>query len=161
DRVPRTVVRQGRQILEAVKEQCTKPGYAVVMIHHTDDRSPRREDQLAALVVRELRDRYDLPAAVIHSAMGQESYILEDRDGGGPRYLVRGDSRNRFDGYLRNVALNKVLLTNERWPFVLATPLHADVIIGIDVKHNSAGFTIIGKNGGRVRTLSRKSRQKE
>ena len=76
-------------------------------------------------------------------------------------YRVRHDQRGRFDGYLRNVALNKVLLTNERWPFVLATPLHADVIVGIDVKHNTAGFTVVGKHGSEVRTLCRKSRQKE
>jgi argonaute-like protein implicated in RNA metabolism and viral defense len=66
-----------------------------------------------------------------------------------------------MSGYLRNVALNKVLLTNERWPFVLSTPLHADLVVGIDVKHNAAGFTVVGKNGGQVRTLCRKSRQRE
>jgi argonaute-like protein implicated in RNA metabolism and viral defense len=66
-----------------------------------------------------------------------------------------------MSGYLRNVALNKVLLTNERWPFVLSTPLHADLVVGIDVKHNTAGFTMVGKNGGQVRTLCRKSRQRE
>jgi hypothetical protein len=161
DRVPRTAVRQGREILKAVQEHCTKPGYAVVMTHHTDDRRQRAEDQLAALVLRELRERFDLPAAVMHSATGQECYVLENGRNGGSRYQVRHDRRGRFDGYLRNVALNKVLLTNERWPFVLATPLHADVIVGIDVKHHTAGFTVIGKHGSAVRTLSRKSRQKE
>lgn len=161
DRVPRTAVRQGRGILAAVKAGGTKPGYAVVMIHHTDDRRARAEDQLAALVLRELREQFDLPSAVIHSATGQECYVQENNHNGQPRYRVRHDRRGRFDGYLRNVALNKVLLTNERWPFILATRLHADVIVGIDVKHHTAGFTIVGKHGGTVRTLSRKSRQKE
>jgi hypothetical protein len=161
DRVPRSAVRQGREILEAAKQACTKPGYAVVMIHHADDRRERAEDQLAALVLRELRDKFDLPAAVIHSATGQECYALENGRDGQPRYRVRANRRGRFDGYIRNVALNKVLLTNERWPFVLATPLRADVIVGIDVKHHTAGFTVIGKHGSTVRTLSRKSRQKE
>ena len=161
DRVPRTAVRQGREILQAAKEGCTKPGYAVVMTHHTDDRRERSEDQLAALVLRELRDKLGMPAAVIHSATGQECYALENGRDGRSRYRVRSDRRGRFDGYLRNVALNKVLLTNERWPFVLATPLHADVIVGIDVKHHTAGFTVIGKHGSTVRTISRKSRQKE
>ncbi|MCI0456873.1 MAG: hypothetical protein L0Z62_07840 [Gemmataceae bacterium] len=161
DRVPRTVVHQGREILRAVQKHCTKAGYAVVMIHDTDDRRRRGEDQLAALVLRELREKFDLPSAVMHSATGQECYVLENGRDGQPQYRVRSDRRGRFDGYLRNVALNKVLLTNERWPFVLATPLHADVIIGIDVKHNTAGFTVVGKHGSQVRTLSRKSRQKE
>jgi hypothetical protein len=161
DRVQRTVVRQGREILRAVQEHCKKAGYALVMIHHTDDRQRRAEDQLAALVLRELRDKHDLPSAVMHSAMGEECYVLENGRNGQPQYRVRNDRRGRFDGYLRNVALNKVLLTNERWPFVLSTPLHADVIIGVDVKHNTAGYTIVGKDGGEVRTISRRSRQKE
>jgi hypothetical protein len=161
DRVPRTVVRQGREILRAVRDHCTKPGYAVVMIHQTDDRRRRVEDQLAALVLRELRERFGLPSAVMHSAMGEECYVQVNGRDGQPRYQVRADRRGRFDGYLRNVALNKVLLTNERWPFVLATSLHADVIVGIDVKHNTAGFTVVGKQGSQVRTLSRRSRQKE
>src|SRR6516162_997920 len=43
-----------------------------------------------------------------------------------------------MNGYLQNVALNKILLTNNFWPFVLATPLHADLTIGIDVKNQTA-----------------------
>ena len=160
DRVPRSAVRQGQEILKAFEAHRGVPGYALVMIHHADDRRPRGEDQLAALVLKELRERFDLPAAVIHSAMGEESYEFITR-GGQPRYEVRADQRGRMSGYLRNVALNKVLLTNERWPFVLATPLHADLVVGIDVKHNTAGFTVVGKNGGQVRTLCRKSRQRE
>jgi argonaute-like protein implicated in RNA metabolism and viral defense len=131
------------------------------MIHHTDDRRRRAEDELAALVLRELREKHDLPSAVMHSAMGEECYVLDNGRTAQPQYRVRADRRGRFDGYLRNVALNKVLLTNERWPFVLATPLHADVIIGIDVKNNTAGFTVVGKQGSHVRTVSRRSRQKE
>ena len=160
DRVPRNAVRQGQEILNALAAHRGVPGYALVMIHHVEDRRPRGEDQLAALVLRELRDRFDLPTAVIHSAMGEESYEFITQ-GGRPRYEVRSAQRGRMSGYLRNVALNKVLLTNERWPFVLATPLHADLVVGIDVKHNTAGFTVVGKNGGQVRTLCRKLRQRE
>ena len=161
DRVPRNAVRQGQEIINALEAYRGTPGYALVMIHYAEDRQPRGEDQLAALVLRELRDRFDLPAAVMHSTMGEESYEFVTQGGGGPRYEVRATHRGRMSGYLRNVALNKVLLTNERWPFVLSTPLHADLVVGIDVKHNTAGFTVVGKNGGRVRTLCRKSRQRE
>lgn len=161
DRVPRSVVRQGQEIINALEAHRGTPGYALVMIHHVENRRPRGEDQLAALVLRELRDRFDLPAAVIHSAMGEESYEFITQGGGRPRYEVRAAQRRPMSGYLRNVALNKVLLTNERWPFVLATPLHADLVVGIDVKHNTAGFTVVGKNGGQVRTLCHKSRQRE
>jgi hypothetical protein len=162
DRVPRTAVRQGQEILRALEPHRGTPGYALVMIHQANDRRPRGEDQLAALVLRELRrDPFDLPAAVIHSTMGQEAYEHIAQGAGRPRYQARSDCRGRLGGYLRNVALNKVLLTNERWPFVLATPQHADLVVGIDVKHHTAGFTIVGKHGGQVRTLCRRSRQRE
>ena len=155
------MVRQGREILRAVQEHCTKPGYAVVMTTTSMTGASAARIRLAALVLRELREKFDLASAVMHSAMGQECYYLENSRNGQPQYKVRSDRRGKFDGYLRNVALNKVLSTNERWPFVLATPLHADVIVGIDVKHHTAGFTVVGKHGSQVRTTARKSRQKE
>jgi argonaute-like protein implicated in RNA metabolism and viral defense len=57
--------------------------------------------------------------------------------------------------------MNKILLANQRWPFVLADRLHADVTIGIDVKNNTAGLVIVGSNGGEIRSLLRTSRYKE
>jgi len=52
-------------------------------------------------------------------------------------------------------------LTNSFWPFVLAIPLHADVTVGIDVKNQTAGFTIIGRHGSFVQSYCQPSRQKE
>lgn len=75
DRGPRTFVDQARAILESSQNLCTKPGYAMVMIHHTSDRLVRQHDQLAAMVVREFR-KFDICAAVNHSAMAQECYEL-------------------------------------------------------------------------------------
>lgn len=80
---------------------------------------------------------------------------------GNPFYRVRECKRGRLFGYLRAVALNKILLTNERWPFVLATPLHADMTIGIDVKEHTAGFTVVSRDGGLIRTICRDSSQQE
>lgn len=159
DRKPRTFVDQGNAICEAAQRHCTKSGFAVVMVHHVNQ-NPRQHDELAAMVIRKLRD-LDVWAAVNHSATGQECYHLTHGPGGQPRYGIRHEKRGRFSGYLRNVALNKVLLTNERWPFVLATPLHADLIVGIDVKHNTAGFTVVGRRGESIRTICRTSSQRE
>jgi hypothetical protein len=160
DRVKKTFVYQGNAILEAVRAKCRKPGYAVVMIHHTSGRALREEDQLAAMVTRELRS-LNVIAAVIHSSMGRESYVLDRGADGQPVYVPRRSNLRKLTGYLRNVALNKVLLTNQRWPFVLETPLHADITIGIDVKHNTAGLIVVGRNGERLRALCKESRQKE
>ena len=160
DMGPRTFPFQSRAILEAVRANCQNPGYGVVMIHHTIGRRQREEDQLAAMVIRELR-KLSVWVSVIHSTVGQESYRLGTDKKGEPRYQIRGDRRGKFAGYLRNVALNKVLLTNQRWPFILETRLNADVTIGIDVKQNTAGLVVVGSNGGEIRPLLKTSRQKE
>lgn len=161
DRGKKTFVHQAHAIQQAAESANLKPGYGIVMIHHTTDRSPGDEDQLAAMVVRELRDKYQLHVSVIHSELGKNAYT-EVRQADGQRcYRPRDQHRRKLAGYLRNVALNHVLLTNQRWPFVLATPLHADVIIGIDVKNNTCGLLTVGRNGADIRSHLKVSRQKE
>jgi len=161
DRGGRTFVNQGRRICEAAEAACRLPGYALVMVHEIGARRPRDEDQLAAMAVRELRFRCDVRAAVIHSTVGQQAYREQRAANGSVEYRCAPEHRRRLSGYLRNVALTKILLTNQRWPFVLATPLHADVTVGIDVKHNTCGLLVMGRHGGEVRSDCRRSRQKE
>ena len=160
DRVQETFVEQGNAILQAAVQQCTKSGFAVVMIHDMQDRRVRQHDQLAAMVIRKLRE-LDVFAAVMHSATGRECYQLVTQGDGSRRYVCRHEKRGKLSGYIRNVALNKVLLTNERWPFVLATPLSADLTVGIDVKQHTAGFTVVNGRGNYIRTIVRDSNQKE
>jgi argonaute-like protein implicated in RNA metabolism and viral defense len=160
DRAPRTFVDQGSAILKAAQEQCRRPGYALVMIHETRRSRIREHDQLAAMVIRELR-KLDVYAAVNHSTTPRECYQIVQQGNHPPRYLPRESTKGKLSGYLRNVALNKVLLTSERWPFVLATPLHADITIGIDVKQNTAGFTVVAARGTIIRTHCSESSQRE
>jgi hypothetical protein len=160
DRGPRTYRDQGKAILRAIGESFMEPAYAMVMLHPTSDRKLRQQDLLAAMVVRELRNR-DIYAAINHSEVGERSYgMISDKDGT-PRYQMKPSLRSRLTGYLRNVALNKILLTNNFWPFVLASPLNADVTIGIDVKKQTAGFTVVDQSGRFVKSFCRQSRQKE
>jgi len=130
------------------------------MLHHTTERQSRQHDQLAAMAIRELR-KHDVYAAVIHCATGQECYEFFRDKQGKTRYKTQEKKRGKLKRYLRGVVLNKILLTNERWPFVLATPLNADITIGMDVKHHTDGFTIVSSNGSKIRTICRESRQKE
>ncbi|MFQ4136305.1 Piwi domain-containing protein [Nodosilinea sp. PGN35] len=160
DRGFRTYIEQGRAILETVELNQLCLGYGVVML---PDKFafPHQHDLLAALVLRELKD-HELYVATIHSSTGKECYESQYQTDGQPFYTVRSEKRGKLQGYLRNVALNKVLLTNERWPFVLATSLHADITIGIDVKHNTAGYIVVNKDGSRIWTLPPvTSKQKE
>ena len=160
DDVSRHPTQLGRQILAAVDDLIFRSGYALVMIPNIPKKS-RSEDQLAHLVMQELRKR-DLHSAVIHTATAFNSYELQETPYD-QRWTVtdRTRERRRLAGYLRNVVINKILLLNRRWPFVLATRMHADVVVGIDVKGRTAGFTFIFEGGRRVRFESDTSRQRE
>jgi argonaute-like protein implicated in RNA metabolism and viral defense len=77
------------------------------------------------------------------------------------QYRPDPSQRGRLSGYLRNVALNKILLINRKWPFILADRLHADITIGIDVKNNTCGLLVVGRFGADIRPFLKTSRQKE
>jgi hypothetical protein len=155
DRVARTFAKQGHAIREAVEAYCPNPGYAVVMIHHISDRKDGAEDQLAAMVVRELYERTpQIYAAVMHSAVGAECYFQPN---GQSSYDPRPNKQGKLLGYLRMVAINKILLTNQRWPFVLETRLNADLTIGLDVKQHTAGLVVVGSSGGDIQTIIQRS----
>ena len=157
--IRRDFVGQSHAIREAVEGVNVRPGYALVMVHRYD-RRPRSADQLAAWTVKEFPRLFDLNAAVIHTEMVKKAYGSITR-GDATRYVVKSSERGRLSGYLRNVALNKILLTSGKWPFILDTPLYADVVIGIDVKNNTAAFTLIADGGKIVRFSTSPSRQKE
>jgi hypothetical protein len=162
DRGAKTFVKLGRAILSAVEKANLKPGYGIVMLHETADRKNRQEDQLASMVMQKLREM-GIFVSVIHTEVSSNSYELISKPGRENRYqrVNDRDVAKKLNGYLSNVALVKVLLTNERWPFVLATPLNADMVIGIDVKLHTACFTFVSKNGRKFRTEIRSSNQKE
>ena len=162
DSGPKNFAIQGRAILQSVKSDMHQPGYGIVMIHDDGSRKNRHEDQLASMVMRELR-KENMYVSVIHSTLASESYELPANSSKGAsfRRTVDGKKLGRLNGYLRNVAITKVLLTNERWPFLLATPLNSDLTIGIDIKLHTACFSFIGKNGASIRTEIKDSRQKE
>ena len=156
----KTYAMQGRAILDAVDAELREPGYGVVMIHETVDRRNRQHDQLAAMVMRELRNR-KLYVSVIHTTVTKDCYQLPQNAPIGTAYCSVMGKQGKLNGYLRNVAITKVLLTNERWPFVISTPLHADFTIAFDVQLNTACFTFIGKSGPDIRTVLKTSNQKE
>jgi hypothetical protein len=160
DRKGRTFVEQGHALITAAEQRGGRGGFAVVMIHEPSDRRPRYHDQLAAFAIRTLHSKCDVTAAVMHTAVGSECYEIVP-NGAQLTYTPRHERRGKLEGYLRNVALNKVLLTNEKWPFVLATSTHADLTIGVDVKANYVGLTVVGRDGTYIATHGMDCRQKE
>lgn len=160
DSGPLTFVAQGTAIMKSVKAEIDGPGYVLVMVHYIDDRDRRKEDPLAAMLMRRLRD-YKVQSTVMHSSFTRECYRFVRGQNGEISYRPRSDKARYLSGYLRGVALNKILLNNQRWPFVLSTKLHSDLIVGIDVKNNSAGFVVVGQNGADIRFELDTSSQRE
>lgn len=160
--VGHTFPHQANAILSAVRSSCVRAGFATVMIHDIVKGKPRSHDQLEAAILREL-PKLECPirATVVHSSKGRECYEQHDDGRGNPSYRLNGGKAGVFRSYLRNVAISKILLSHEKWPFVLAQPLHADVVIGIDVKRNTAGYTVVSNSGRSIRFRSEPSRQSE
>jgi len=161
DHGKKSFVRQARAVLEAVEAFGVQPGYGVVMLHRTDDRARRQEDQLAAAVVRELFEHHQLRVGVMHCDTVRECYQEVLQSDGQRQYYPDPSQRGKLSGYLRNVALNKILLINRKWPFVLADRLHADITIGIDIKNNTCGLLVVGRYGADIRPFLKTSRQRE
>jgi hypothetical protein len=67
----------------------------------------------------------------------------------GYEFKVSEDRRPKFRSYLLNLILEH-LIVNRKWPYALATDLHYDVYVGIDVHDRYAGFTIFLKNGENI-----------
>lgn len=150
DRGEKIWAEQAAAIKTAAEKHCQKEGFAVVMVHMTEDRKVRDEDTLAAAVMKELHD-LKIYSTVIHTSFTKNCYKFGRGKDGKPYCSVRHNERNRLSGYLQGVALNKILLNDFRIPFRLSTKLHADLTVGIDVKNHTAGFVIIGKRGESIR----------
>jgi len=162
DSVQKSIYAVGRAIIKSVEENYVGPGFGVVMIPEIKSKRIRKEDELANLVMRELRER-EIYVSIIHSTVATESYefILTEEGNGEWRLVNDRKQLGKYKGYLKNVVLNKILILNSSWPFVLKTPLNADLTIGIDVKNNMAGFTVIHKNGADITFYFSESDQKE
>lgn len=140
---------QANAILALAKSGELPKGDCAIMVK-TGHGKKRLQDKLPALLMNKLRQDHDINASVFHTRMGDEAYT---RQGAGTdaRYVRRIDDRGRFKGYLTGVAINKILIPNWKWPFVLNDALTADVVIGIDVKHHTAGIVMIGNSGRNIR----------
>lgn len=161
DRNKKTTTDIGFEIIEKIQEKIDKhnAGYAVVMLPARIERNRLQHDELAALVVSECF-QYNINASIMHGDTLEESFEHQNT-AGVTRYKVRPVMAGKYMGYIRGVAINQVLLNNERWPFILSTPLFADVTIGIDVKRHIAGFTFIDKQSRNILTKFDKSPNKE
>lgn len=150
---------QAKAILSLARAGELEAGDCAIMIH-AGHGSARTQDQLPALLMNKLRKDHGINAAVFHVTTPDRAY---HRVGSGSeaKYVRKNDDRGRFSGYLTGAALNKVLIPNGKWPFVLADGLSADVVVGIDVKHQTAGIVLIAEGGRIIRHRLKTSNKQE
>ena len=161
DDVSHTIQSLGKEIMKSVEADFFRyGGLALVMIPRLSN-SPK-EDELASLVYREMRKR-DIHCSIIHTDFVKRGYErFRTNDGGTSwRFTTNPNMRNKFRGYLFNVVLNKILLLNSCWPFMLENGLEADLIIGIDVKNHTAGFTFFYGDGTTPNFYASTTRERE
>jgi len=89
----------------------------------------------------------------------REFYVERSRNGK-TTYQVRNETKGKYISYLRHAALG-MFQVNRKWLWALASPLHCDVYIGIDVLNHTAGFTFIYQGGKACYFRDYQSKQKE
>ena len=146
DSVEKTISKIGRAIINAVEVNFAFSGYGVVIIPRLPSSRYNKEDELANLIMRELRGR-GIRVAVMHTDVPSRSYTrIHNGDTTTWQLVSDPKTMSRFRGYLSNVVLNKIMILNSCWPFVLSNQTHADLTLGIDVKNQTAGFTFVYKD---------------
>lgn len=148
DSIRQSIYELGKKIISEVEKSVFFSGYGLIVIPRLRSEYGTKEDALANLLMTELRKK-GVFVSISHTDMPMNSYAQAVSTDGMTTWQITKDERKagRFKGYLGNLVLNKVLLLNSCWPFVLGTPLHADVVVGIDIKNSTSAFVAILKDG--------------
>lgn len=131
-------------------------GYALIVVPSLN-RKKRTQDDLATMCVVEGETLLNLEVSIMHTDTLNDCFAYRPQG----NYFLKDDKKGLYFGYVQGVALNKIILNNERWPFILKTPLSADLYVGIDVKHSLAGFTFITKHADNIKPIRKSTKRKE
>ena len=131
-------------------------GYALIVVPSLN-RKKRTQDDLATMCVVEGETLLNLEVAIMHTDTLNDCFAYRPQG----NYFLKEDKKGLYFGYVQGVALNKIILNNERWPFILKTPLSADLYVGIDVKHSLAGFTFVTKYAENIKPVRKSTKRKE
>ncbi len=152
----KSVPNLANRIFSAIENANVRTGYAIVMVPNLKYSKVRSEDELANAIMSNLRDK-NIHSSIIHTSVCTESFIQSDTG----EWVISSSQKGKYSGYLKNVALTKVLLLNEVKPFILKDRLKSDLVISIDVKNNVAGFAVVSQTGEHVKFKHSVSGNKE
>ncbi len=149
DRQARSLFRQVEAIKRALSENTITRGYVLLVLPEHAQRD------LHNYVKRTL-----WPDLQFQCAMAGKIGSHYEPAGNAGSYRPRPDRAGKLASYVRYCALGMQNL-NRKWPWSLATPLHYDVYIGIDVLNGMAGLTFVYDRGRRIFFRNHLSKQKE
>jgi len=149
DRGATSLYNQVVAITEALATNNIKQGYALLVLPTTAHRD------LHNYIKRELWATLQFQCATAGKI--QSHY---HRRAGEPSFGVAPGKEGKLASYVQNCALG-MLVTNRKWPWALATPLHYDVSIGIDVLNRMAGVTFVYNHGQDIMFRHYKCKQAE
>ena len=158
----KSIYALGNEIISKIESNIFFNGFGLVVIPKLESDDGSKEDALANLLMSELRKK-DIFFSISHTEVPTQNYVRAISEDGLTVWQIAKDQKraNKFKNYLNNLVLNKILLLNSCWPFVLATPLHADVLLGIDIKNTTASLVAVLKDGKTFVFQSNESEEKE
>jgi hypothetical protein len=143
-------IPQFRRALAGPKQQMQRSGVACALVILPEGLSRQDSGKLRRHIKRMLYPQVRTKCVLADNLVG----YLEPN---GDEYRVID---RRYGSYLRNTALD-LLVTSGYWLWALAEPLHYDLYVGVDVLHNTAGFTFVGASGAICRFRPSTSEQRE
>jgi hypothetical protein len=149
DRKASSLYAQVQAIKNAIAHSHIDRGYALLVL---PDRAKR---DLHNHMKRELWPNLQFQCA---TASKIRSYY--EWDSNKSTYLPAPDWAYKLASYVQNCAFG-MMVVNRKWLWALATPLHYDVYIGIDVLNGMAGFTFVYNNGQQIFFRNYPCKQKE
>jgi hypothetical protein len=149
DRNARSLFQQVEAIKRALDENGITRGYVLLVL--PDHAKP----DLHNYIKRTLWPNLQLQCAMASKISSHHEPVGKAGD-----FQPRPDRAARLASYVRYCALGMQTL-NRKWPMSLATPLHYDISIGIDVLNGMAGLTFVYDRGRRIFFRNHPSRQKE
>jgi hypothetical protein len=146
-----SLYRQVQAIQSALEQARIQRGYLFLVLPEN------AKDGLHHYLKRELWQDIQCQCSL---ASKIKDFYVEKRHNGKATYQVRGETEGDYLSYLRGAALG-MFQVNRKWLWALASPLHYDVYIGIDVLNHTAGFTFVYQGAKFCYFRDYKSGQKE
>lgn len=148
DRGARTLRQQVDALRRAIDGNGVDRGYALLVLPEG------AKPDLHNYIKTSLWPHVQFQCALAHKI---RSYY---RAGRGGAWDAQSEREGQLVSYVRNCALG-MLVVNRKWAWALASPLHYDVYVGIDVLHGMAGLTFIYDHGRHIYFHDYKGRQQE